>query len=44
MSEAETHKEKGNSFFREKKYTQALECYLLAAQIDPKNAVYNSNL
>jgi len=44
MSEAENWKEKGNNFLKQKRYDDAISCYLKAIEIDPSNAVYHSNL
>ncbi len=42
ISEAESHKEKGNNFFKEKKYDEAIAEYTKAIETCP-NSVYYSN-
>jgi len=40
---AESHKEKGNTFFKNKKFDFALKEYSIAIRLDPSNAVYYYN-
>jgi len=41
--EAEQEKEKGNKFYEEKKFTEALQCYQKAFESNPKNPAYLLN-
>lgn len=40
---AESYKDKGNQYFKEKNYEKAIENYTYATEIDPKNHVYYTN-
>lgn len=40
---AEEHKERGNDFFKEGKYSEAIQCYTTAISIDSKVPQYFTN-
>jgi len=40
---AESYKDKGNDYFKQKNYEKAIENYTYATEIDPKNHVYYTN-
>ena len=42
-AEAVKHKERGNAFYKEKKFDEALTCYREALDADPKNTTYLLN-
>jgi len=43
IAQAEQWKDKGNNFFKERKYDEAIQCYSEAIKLNKKNAVYYSN-
>ncbi|KAG2373566.1 hypothetical protein C9374_012029 [Naegleria lovaniensis] len=42
--QAEEWKNKGNSYFKSKKFKQASECYQKAIELEPHHAIYHCNL
>lgn len=43
MKKSYEYKEEGNSYYQQKEYSQAIECYSQAIDIDPSQSIYYSN-